>query len=303
MALSPTPFRIAQGLRDGGRLLALAGALLLGAEAEGGEVLVTIKPVHALVGGVMEGVGRPRLLIEGWASPHTYALRPSDARALGQARLIFWVGEALEAFLERPLSALAAKATIVKLVEAPGMTLHGTAKPGAHDPHIWLDPDNARAIVRTAAAALSEVDPINRETYSANAARVIERIEALDDELRAALRPVIEVPYIVAHDAYQYFGRRYGLNWVGAVTLSSERQPGARRIVEVRRMIDERGVNCLLAEPRFAPAIVSSLVDDTGIRIGRLDPLGADLTAGPDAWFKLMRAAARALMACLGESG
>ena len=301
-AFSAPPRRLARVLWRARRLLALALTLALPlnapADAGGADVLVTVKPVHALVAAVMEGVGAPELLIEGRASPHGYALRPSDARALSRARIVFWVGKELEGFLERPLAGLAAKAHIVELMTARGVSLRGS-----RDPHIWLDPVNAQAIVRAAAAALSESDPANRQTYAANAARTIARIEALDGELRAALRPVAQRPYLVAHDAYQYFGRRYNLNAVGAVASAPERQPGARRVAELRRRVRELGVRCLFTEPQFEPAIVSSIAEDTGMRIAILDPLGAELSPGPEAWFELMRANARALVACLGGGG
>lgn len=301
-AFSAAPRRLARVLWRAGRVLAPALWLALSpaapAGAGGPKVLVTIKPVHALVAGVMEGVGVPGLLIEGWASPHGYALRPSEARALARAGLIFWIGEELEGFLERPLAGLATKARIVKLMSARGVSLAG-----ARDPHIWLDADNARAIVRAAAAALAEADPTNRQAYDANAARTIARIEALDGELRAALRPVAHLPYLVAHDAYRYFGQRYRLNGVGALALAPERQPGARHIAQLRRTAHELGVRCLFTEPQFEPAIASSIAEDTGIRIAILDPLGAGLAPGPEAWFELMRANARSLITCLGGGG
>ncbi len=301
-------------------MLTLAAALsaAVPALAEAPRVVVTIKPVHALVAAVMAGLGRPGLLIEGAASPHGYALRPSDARALSAAQLVFWVGPELERFLERPLATLAAGARVVTLIEVPGLELlaygrgleeageerhEGAHRAGRHDPHLWLDPDNAAAIAAAAAAALSALDPANRAAYEANRAALTARIEALDGELRGQLAALSRVPFLVAHDAYRYFTRHFALNGVAALALLPGHPPGARRLAELGRLIERLGVSCLLGEPQFEPAVAKALIRDRGLRTATLDALGAALAAGPEAWFELMRANARALIACLGDSG
>ncbi len=298
---------------------ALAGFAAAGnAHADGPRVVVSIKPVHAIVAAVMAGVAAPELLVKGAGSPHTYAMRPSQARSLNDAELVFWVGGNLETFLKKPLSALAGKARLVKLVAIEGMTLYPTraggawerhaeqARPGAAhgalDAHVWLDPANAKRIARAAAAALSEADAANRAAYAANAERFAARIDALDAELRAALGALKHVPYVVFHDAYQYFERRYGLNAVGAVTVGPERRPGARRLKRIRATIRELGARCLFSEPQFKPALLRNVAEGTGVRVSVLDPLGAELEPGADAYFALVRGLARALAECL-EAG
>lgn len=293
-------------------ILAAALSAAVPALAEAPRVVVTIKPVHALVAAVMAGLGRPGLLIEGAASPHGYALRPSDARALSAAQLVIWVGPELERFLERPLASLAAGARVVTLIEAPGLELLASGgeqagenghQAGRHDPHIWLDPNNAAAIAAAAAAALSGLDPANRAAYEANRAALTARIVALDGELRARLAPLSRVPFLVAHDGYRYFTRHFGLNGVAALAPLPGRPPGARRLAELGRLIERLGVPCLLGEPQFEPAVAKTLIRDRGLRTATLDALGAALAAGPEAWFELMRANSRALIACLGGSG
>lgn len=298
---------------------ALAGFSAAGnAHADGPRVVVSIKPVHAIVAAVMAGVAAPELLVKGGGSPHTYAMRPSQARSLNNAELVFWVGGNLETFLRKPLSALAGKARLVKLMAIEGMTLYPTRAAGAWerhaeqapqdtaqgalDAHVWLDPANAKRIASAAAAALTETDPANRAAYAANAERFAARIDALDAELRAALAPLKHVPYAVFHDAYQYFEQRYGLNAVGAVTISPERRPGARRLRRIRATIRAFGARCVFHEPQFEPALLQNVVEGTGARVGVLDPLGAELEPGADAYFALMRGLARGLAECL-EAG
>lgn len=296
-------------------------------------VVVSLKPVHSLVAGVMAGVGEPRLLIAGSASPHTYSLRPSDARALSEAELVFWIGPGMETFLEKPLESLAGNAEVVTLAEVAGVTLlrsraggaweahddggHGEAdaahadedhgadhetlahRYGAYNLHIWLDPDNATAIVQAAVAALSEADPGRAADYTRNGEAVIGRLAALDRELRAELAPVAQAPFVVFHDAYAYFERHYALNAVGSITISPERAPGVQRLAEIRAKIRALGAVCVFSEPQFAPRVVGTVAEGTSARQGALDPLGVDQPAGPDAYFALMRELAGSLKKCL----
>ncbi|MBU0726879.1 MAG: zinc ABC transporter substrate-binding protein [Alphaproteobacteria bacterium] len=329
------------------RLLPLvAGAVFsaLGAAqaAEAPKVVVSVKPLHGLVAGVMQGVGTPSLLVKGAGSEHTYTLKPSDARTLSQADLVFWVGESLETFLTRPLQSLGGKARVIELIDAEGVeTLklreggaweahaddddhghkghdHGKkpahdhghkheAKAKAHDHddhagldgHIWLDPHNAEAIVKAAAAALSQADPSNAAVYARNAETMIGRIEAMDAEIAALLEPLRATPYIVFHDAYQYFEAHYGTNAVGSITLSPERQPSAQRLSEIRQRLAETKARCVFAEPQFTPALVDVVIEGTPAQKGVLDPIGAGVAEGPDAYFGTMRALAQGLRRCL----
>ncbi len=262
-------------------------------------VVVSIAPLHSLISGVMAGVGGPTLLVRGGASPHGGALRPSDARALQAADVVFWAGPTLERFLNKPLATLAGRARVIALAEAPGLGEVGRHAAGAPDPHVWLDPAHARVLVAVAAAVLAEADPGNAEAYRANATRLRARLDALDRDLAARLAPVRDVPYLVFHDAYRHFEARYGLTSVGAVTRNPEIPPGARRLSHIRRLIAESGVACLFTEPRSPPALAQAVTGDAPVRIAVLDPLGAALAPGPEAYFALMRALADDLAACL----
>ena len=173
---------------------------------------------------------------------------------------------------------------------------------GAIDGHTWLDPANARVLVEAAAAALGTLDPARAEAYEHNRARVAARLDALDARLGRRLGPVSGVPYVVAHDAYRYFEGRYGLASLGAIAVSPERPPGARRLVVIRERMVESGARCVFAEPGFEPAHARALAAETGARIGRLDPLGAELAPGPAAYFTLMERLADDLIACLAPS-
>jgi zinc transport system substrate-binding protein len=295
--------------------------LLLGAagplHAAAPRVVVSIVPLHSLVAGVMAGVGEPRLLIPGGQSPHHYSLRPSRARALARAQLVLWVGAELEASLARSIRKLARGARVVTLMRHGDIRLleareggvwedHQAQEAGVErhhhglDPHLWLSPDNAGRIVRIVRDELIALDPGNADRYRDNAGALLQRIADLDRSLRERLEPLRGEPYLVFHDAYQYFERHYGLRAVGSVTVSPERPPGARRLHQLRGKIRTSGARCVFAEPQFRPGLVRTLIEGSGARGAELDPLGAGLQPGADAWFRLMEGLAGGLVACLG---
>lgn len=296
------------------------------------QIVTSIKPVHSLVAGVMQGVGEPLLLVSGGASPHDYSLKPSEARAIDQAQVVFWIGPDLESFLIRPLDNVKNKVRVVALLDAPGMTVlplreggawephghehghdehsHETPEDGDdhehehvhqadHDPHVWLDPVNAIAMVRRIMTVLGEVDIAHHADYQRNGAALIERLDHLNQRLATELAPVRQQPYLVFHDAYQYFERRYDLDAIGSVTMSAERRPGAKRVADIQARIRDLQVRCVFSEPQFQPALVETIIAGSAARRGVLDPLGAELPPGPDAYFQLLQGLATSLRACL----
>lgn len=300
--------------------------LLLGTTAAdaGTTVVASIGPVHAIAAAVMEGHGAPVLLVPDGASEHTYVLRPSDARALASADVIIRVDPALETFLQRPIEALGARAHVVTLSAIPALTLYdiradaafeaepsedaasggGAGGPSSRrDLHLWLDPRNAALVADELARVLGQADPPDAAFYAANAARFRNGLAGLEDEINAALSAVKDRPFIVFHDAYQYFERRFGLKDVGAVTLAPGLQPGARHLSRLRERIRKEGVACVFAEPQFEPKLVATLTEGSTARAGTLDPLGAGIAPGPAAYPALLRALAEGFRSCLAGPG
>jgi zinc transport system substrate-binding protein len=309
-----------------------AGGSVVAAEVR---VVASIKPLHSLVAGVMQDVAAPVLLVKGAGSPHTYSLRPSEARALAAADVVFWVGAGLEAFLVKPVHALAGNAEVLALSEAPGVHLLATREGGmweahehddhaeqhvgnhdaehergeehghAHgqfDMHVWLDPRNAEAMVGAIVATLSDADPDNAATYQSNGDSLRQRLQDLHQSLTTGLEPVRDRPFVVFHDAYHYFENRYGLNAVGSIAVDPGRRPGAQRLAEIQHRLEELDAACVFAEPQFEPALVDTVIEGTSARKGVLDPLGASLDDGPDQYFQLMNGLAASLVGCLGPA-
>ena len=282
------------------------------------QVVVSIKPIHSLVANIMVGVASPTLLVKQGGSPHGYAMRPSEARALHQADLVIWVGPEMESFLEKALAS--GNRRQLQLAAAMPELLHPARSGGQwqkqehnhhhdnddtqvreFDPHIWLGLAQAKRIGTSTVAALSEIDPDNRERYQVNGEALLERLTQLQAELEQQLAPVAHIPYIVFHDAYQYFENSFSLNAVGSVAIDPERRPGLRRVLEIRRRIKDLGARCVFSEPQFEPRLVATVIEGTGASTATLDPVGADLPAGPNAYFDLMRRMSKALAAGLAR--
>lgn len=327
-------------------LIPLMASVAIAAAASGAtaapDVVVSIKPIHSLVAAIMRGVGEPQLIVEGAASPHTYNLRPSNARKLEKADVVFWVGPGLEAFLEKPLEALATKATVVELEDAKGLEKlpfreggpfeahdhgdeghdghnghaeeegahdhghnhaegHENHDHGAYDTHLWLDPTNAKAMAQTIETALIAADAGNAATYQANTKKLIDDLDALDTELAETVKPIKDKPFIVFHDAYQYFEHRYGVKTAGSITVSPETLPGADRVKQMQEKVRQLGATCVFAEPQFEPKLISVITEGTAAKSATLDPEAATLEPGPDLYFKLMRGIAGSLKDCLAQ--
>ena len=294
------------------------------------KVVTSIKPLHSLASYLMDGVAKPDLIVDGYASPHGFAMKPSHAKMLQNADLIFWVGEDLESFLEKPLSSIAKKAEKIELMEIKGLNVlkfrernifdehdhddhddHGKKEEhddhddhdgheghahGEYDPHIWLDPMNAKVILNEMAEHLIENDAKNASKYKSNLKKALKEIDKLNKDVKAELSK--STASIVFHDAYQYFEERYGVNILGAFTVNTDVMPGAEQLAEIREIIEHDKVTCVFSEPQFNPDIIKAVAKDMNIKTGVVDPLGATLDPGKDLYFKLIRNMSASFKGC-----
>jgi len=298
------------------------------------KVVASIKPIHSLASYLMDGVGKPDLIVDGYASPHGFALKPSHAKMLQEANLIFWVGEGLENFLEKPLKSIAKKAEKIELMEIKGLNKlefrernifeghddhghdehkkedehkeHGHKEDkhddhhehahGEHDPHIWLDPMNAKVILKEMAEHLIENDQKNASTYKANLKKALKDLDKLTKKVKSELNK--DFKSIVFHDAYQYFEKRFDVNVLGAFTVNTDVLPGAEQLSEIREIIEHDKVSCVFSEPQFNPDIINAVAKDMNIKTGVLDPLGATLEPGKDLYFDLIKNMSKSFKGC-----
>ena len=302
------------------------------------KVVTTIKPLHSLISNVMDGIGEPSLIIEGSTSPHSFVLKPSHAKLIEQADIIFWIGEDIETFMEKPLESIAKNAKKVSFMELSSIEKlkfreenifehedhddhghgekkdhddhghgekkdhddHGDGHEGHHhgefDAHIWLDPANAKEMLHEIAHELADLDPANADKYESNADKAIKSIDAMISSVSSSINK--DAKFIVFHDAYQYFEKRFGVATAGALTVNTDVLPGAKQISEIQEVIAEKDIKCIFSEPQFNPKIIETIAQDMDIKTGVLDPLGSIFDAGKSQYFTLINDIGNKLKGC-----
>ena len=270
-------------------------------------VLTDIAPIHGLVTEVMGDLGTPQLLLPPEADAHHYALRPSDARALSQSDLVIWVGAGLTPWLTEPLATLSPDAQVLALLGTDGWEKrelhHGEDDHGAHDhgdidPHAWLSPAVATVWLANIAQSLAEADPENARTYAQNAEAAAARFATLDVEIKAVLADVPDQTLIWPHDAYGYFADSYGLASVGAIAEGDASDPGPAHIAELREMVTDGQVTCVLLDPEINEKWAQVLIEGTQVQTAAIDPIGAGIPQGRGFYRSLMLQMAHALASC-----
>lgn len=322
------------------KLLFALGVSALSPLALAKPVIVTsIKPVSMIVAAIAGDKAEIQQIVSSTASPHDFAMRPSDLKKIINADTVVWVGESLERFLEKPLENAGKEESSIEWLALDGMALHNFAKEHHHDedeaeedhdhdheahgdheehgdhdehegheghhhdgvdPHVWLSPDNARVLAKAVTARLVSLDSANAEYYKDNLASFENGLSAKDAEIRNALNKVNKVPYIVFHDGYSYFEQHYGLSHAGEITVSPERKPGAKKVAEIRHEIQENKVQCVFSEPQFSPAIVKTLLEGSDVKTAPLDPLGSKVKIGTNAYFSFLDSLSGQFLSCLG---
>lgn len=285
-------------------------------------LLTSIKPLQLIAAAVQDGVGRPDVLLPPGASPHHYALRPSDVRRVREADLLYWIGPDMESFLPRVLSGRDKPQAAVQ--DLPGMTLrhfgdsHGEQhdhdthghdalghdhdhRPGSLDAHLWLLPANARVIAARMAADLARLDAANGERYAANLRAFEARLDALDARIRPRLALLAGKPYFVFHEAYDYFEAAYGLKHAGVFSVLGEVQPGARHVAAMRERLQQAGPSCVFSEPPLRPRLAETLTAGLPVKLAELDTLGGALAVDAGGYERLLDNLADGLTECLGS--
>lgn len=307
------------------RTLAIAIACLLGSLPARAElkVIASIMPVHSIVAAVMGDTGQPELLLSGRLSEHVASFTPSQIAHLGKADLVFMVGGGLEFKLGQLNGSEAVNGKhFVQLSSAPGIKVLPIREGGSwepdedepqptaagqdgavltFDPHVWLDPENAKAMANAVAAELSKADPANGAAYAANAQAFAATVDETSRQIAAEIAGVKHKPFIVFHDAYHYFEARFGLHAAGSISDVSAVSPSARRLKEIRDKVTATGAACVFREPQFNDKYVRTIIEGTPAKSGVLDGLGADLAEGPDAYPQILRNLAASLKSCLDE--
>lgn len=295
----------------------VASFLLIGPAQAEVKVLTSIKPLQLIAAAVQDGVAVPEVLLPPGASPHHYALRPSDVRQVQSVDLLYWIGPDMETFLPRVLNGRTLPSVAVQ--DLPGLKLRRFAqdsqshaeddhdgdehdhdhRPGSIDAHLWLSPTNARVIAAKMAADLSTADPANAARYQSNLKGFNQRLDALDTRLKARLAGVAGKPYFVFHEAFDYFEDNYGLKHAGVFAVAAEVQPGAQHVAAMRTRLQTVGKTCVFSEPPLRPRLAETLVAGLPVKLAELDALGGYTPATAQGYEQLLEKLGDDLAGCL----
>ena len=292
----------------------VASFLLIGSAQAEVKVLTSVKPLQLIAAAVQDGVAIPEVLLPPGASPHNYALRPSDVRKVQSVDLLYWIGPDMEGFLPRVLNGRTLPSVAVQ--DLPGLKLRHFAednhshaeeaddhdhdhRPGSLDAHLWLSPVNARVIATKMAADLSAADPDNAARYQSNLKAFDERLDALDARLKKRLAGIQGKPYFVFHEAFDYFEDAYGLKHAGVFSVAAEVQPGAQHVATMRARLQEVGKTCVFSEPPLRPRLAETLVAGLPVKLAELDALGGYTPATAQGYEQVLEKLGNDLAGCL----
>ena len=277
-----------------GLLLSLTS---LASQARELHLVVSIPPLAAMVMPLLGEEDRLTVLLDQGATPHGFQLKPSHLRQLNQADLVVSVGTGVDAWLQRALRNI--DASVLVAMQQPGLVVlpkreggvwekhehaHGHQQPQPHavtdekrmDGHLWLSLENARLIMDAVAQQLIALDPARAGEVITRQEQAWASLQARQTVWQAQLAPLKNQPFIVMHDAYQYFERDFGLQAAGTIHVNPEVPPSVRRMQALRQTMAERGVKCVFKEPQFPASRIEAVVRGTDVKVGSLDPLGFD---------------------------
>lgn len=280
-------------------------------------VVVSIKPLQLITLEITKGLSQPSLLISANASPHDYALKPSDIKKLKRADLVIWFGPSLERYLQKVVSN---STNTLQFSTSEGIDLRPLSAPHSHsghghseeahagddseygwDSHFWLGPVQARQAARLIADRLTLIDPDNSKRYLQNYQGFVQQLDQRVAEMAAKLSSVQDKGYYVFHDAYGYFEEYFHLNKLGYFTLSPERKPGAKTLIQIRTALRGGDANCVFSEPQFTPAVIASVTRGSQVRQGELDPLATSIEAKPGAYLNFLDDLTSRYIDCLSQ--
>ena len=291
-------------------------AFLFSAPVFSENFVATIKPIHSLLQSILGDTENAVLLIDNNASPHNYQLKPSNIKTLTQAELIVFIDPSFEVFMEKLSSSIGQNVELIELAHQGNLELleprkydtnndsseHDTHDHGLIDPHLWLNPNNARAIVTLLAEKLSVLKPENKSIYQQNLKKTIDKLDNLENQLLHQLKPLSKSQFIVQHDAYYYFEKYYGLESISALALDAAIPPSVKLVQNISDSIEENNVVCIFYEPQFSAKLVKAIAADTNIKTTELDPIGQDINPGSDLYFELMSQLGNNFEKCLRQA-
>ncbi len=282
----------------------------------GPSVVVSIKPIHSIVTALMSGIAEPQLLLKSSNSAHTFHLKPSQVRMLANADLVIIISEDFESGLRKAiknieneslfqitdinnLSIYKSRSENIHLEEHDEHEEHEEHEETIYDLHLWLDIDNIKLIAKHINEHLIRIDPINQARYNNNFLELTLDLEELKLDLEKEIEPFLTKQFSVFADTLQYLEKSMGLKRPIIITPYHGARLSINRTLEVKNMINDLNVSCLLYGQEVKLNQVSVLTEGLNLKTFEIDILGSDYPAGPDQYFNLMKSISSKLASCL----
>ncbi len=277
--------------------LLLAGGV---SHADGFSVVVSIKPVHSILSGLMKDSAEPVLLIDGDETPYDFELNAQQEAALADADLVIWVGPELERSLQPSIQKLDPKIKVMELLSSEALKILPSRKQdGTRDPFFWLDDRNAMILLDELALALIAADPSRSHIYARNRREMLKPLKKIDREYEYGYRGLKAGLSVQYFDTLQYFEQAYALTTLDTVDASPYEKGDVASLLKVRERLINREATCLFTEKGMHPDNLSLLVEGQNVNVGELDSLGIQFEAGPELYLRLMQYNTDTIKRCL----
>ncbi|MDH3354096.1 MAG: SCO family protein [Chromatiales bacterium] len=261
-------------------------------------IIATIKPIHSILAGLMEGIEQPHLLIDG--APFKFKPNSTQQKSLLNSDLIVWVGPELESSLQPFISSLPPKVKVIELLSNERLKiLSKRYDDSLRDPYFWLDTRNALILLDELAYALIDLDPVRTHIYRRNRTKIREELRKFDHKLEYGYRGLQGGVSYLYHDTQQYFEQAYALKIGGQLLYSPYAQIDAAKFLKARMELANGDFDCLLTERGFPDSEVDLLAPKDGNRVWQLDSLGLQFSAGADLYINLMQHNSAVIKQCL----
>lgn len=263
-------------------------------------VAATIRPLQAIAQAIMQDHGTVSALISLQDSPHDYALTPGDRLAIEKADLLFWAGPEFEIRLSDVFQANIGRKRVLAATEVPGLTIH-QGNDGRGDPHFWLNTHNALLIAHELVGYLSEIEPNHGRSFQSGYRDFERQISKLEKTIDESLSPFADVPFLVFHDAFQYFEKQFNLTAGEVLLRDPEILPSMRELLTIRHRVQRLPANCVLMDRRANKELVSTIFANDAPSLEIVDLFGFQVKDSAKAYLDIASGVADSFHACLTQ--
>jgi protein SCO1/2 len=267
-------------------------------------VIVSVKPVHSILSGLLKGVEQPELLVGEGKLPLGYELTSAQVDSLETADLIVWVGPELESFMAGHLAALPEKVRVVTLLDRPELKILPSRRDdNRRDPYFWQDSRNALILIDLLTKELMLADSSRSHLYKRNRDALFKKVAELDRRLEYGYRGLKGGLVFTYYDTLQYFEQAYALKVAGVLAAFPGEPVSAEKLLGERARLADNWYTCLLTEARMPMPELGLLTDGLTIEQVELDSFGTGFKPGENLYLELMDNNTRLIKQCVQKKG